>query len=198
MASSTHRPEWSDDDLQQNVSEALWVRDNLNIASTTTVGSLVPTVFEAYARVLYPARSGMPHRTMPAKPVVAWHVQLMSIIEVLTRNTTTPNDCWFAVWEGNTALDDVRGTAPTANIAGYNYFLLRGPVSRATDTFEGLPPNLWWPADHAWCVAQHFDFPCAYLGGRAETVADVLTLTDIESQPVRVSQIITAAYDEKH
>jgi hypothetical protein len=120
----------------------------------------------------------------------------MSVIEVLTRNATTPNDCWFAVWEGNTALDDIRVMAPTAKIAGYNYFMLKGSVSRAADTLGGLSPNLWWPTDHAWCVAQHFDFPCAYLGGNTNTVADLLALTEIESSTVRVDQIITAAYDE--
>lgn len=191
------RAEWSNTDLQQDVSEAEWVDYNLDGVATTTVGSLVPTVFDAYARIAYPARNGMPQRTTPAKPVAAWHVQLMSIIEVLTRNTTTPNDCWFAVWEGNTALDDIRVMAPTAEIAGYNYFLLRGPIERATDTLGGgLSPNLWWPNDHAWCVAQHFDFPGAYIGGSRDAVADLLALTDIESRQVRVDQIITAAYDE--
>ncbi|MBY3989881.1 hypothetical protein HQP06_25885 [Rhodococcus fascians] len=191
------RAKWSNADLQQDVSEAEWVDYNLDGVATTTVGSLVPTVFDAYARIAYPARNGMPHRTTPAKPVAAWHVQLMSIIEVLTRNTTTPNDCWFAVWEGNTALDDIRVMAPTAEIAGYSYFLLRGPIERATDTLgEGLSPNLWWPNDHAWCVAQHFDFPCAYIGGSRDTVADLLALTEIDSSLVRVDQISTAAYDE--
>ena len=190
------RAKWSNADLQQDVSEAEWVDYNLDGVATTTVGSLVPTVFDAYASIAYPARNGMPQRTTPAKPVAAWHVQLMSTIEVLTRNTTTPNDCWFAVWEGNTALDDIRVTAPTAEIAGYNYFLLRGPIERATDTLRGLSPNLWWPNDHAWCVAQHFDFPCAYIGGSRDAVADLLALTDIDSSPVRVDQIITVNYDQ--
>ncbi|KQU35501.1 hypothetical protein ASH04_24835 [Rhodococcus sp. Leaf233] len=193
---NTGGTEWSNTDLQQDVSEAEWVDYNLDGVATTTVGSLVPTVFDAYASIAYPARNGMPHRTTPAKPVAAWHVQLMPTIEVLTRNTTTPNDCWFAVWEGNTALDYIRDSAPTTNIAGYDYFLLRGPVSRATDTLGGLSPNLCWPNDHAWRLAQHFDFPCAYIGGSRDAVADLLALTDIDSSPVRVDQIITAAYDE--
>ncbi|WP_155288501.1 hypothetical protein [Rhodococcoides fascians] len=169
---------------------------NLDGVATTTVGSLVPTVFDAYASIAYPARNGMPQRTTPAKPVAAWHVQLTSIIEVLARSTNTPDDCFFAIWEGNTTLDYIRDSAPTTNIAGYDYFLLRGPVSRATDTLCGLSPNLWWPTDHAWCVAQHFDFPCAYLGGSRDAVADLLALTDIDSSPVRVDQIITVNYDQ--
>ncbi|MDI9893481.1 hypothetical protein QM797_01980 [Rhodococcus sp. IEGM 1381] len=190
MESRTDQAEWSDNDLQQDVSEAQWVEDNLDGVATTTVGSLVPTVFDAYVRILYPVRASTPNPT-PAKPVAPWRDQLTAVLEVLTRTTTTPNDCWFAVWEGNTALDDVRDTAPTADIAGYNYFLLRGPVSRAADTLEGLSPNLWWPADHAWCMAQHFDFPRAYLGGSTETVAGILALTEIESRPVRVDQVVT-------
>ncbi|OZE24613.1 MULTISPECIES: hypothetical protein [unclassified Rhodococcus (in: high G+C Gram-positive bacteria)] len=195
MASSTYHPVWSNDDLQQNVSEAQWVDYNLDGLATTTVGSLVPTVFDAYARILYPARSSM-SRPIPSKFVARWQDQLESIIEVLARSTTAPDECWFAVWEGNTALDGIRATAPTAAIAGYDYFLLKGPVSRAADTLEGLSPNLWWPSDHTWCVAQHFDFHCAYLGGSAETVADILALTSIASMPVRVDQIVTQGHDE--
>ncbi|MEK8069356.1 hypothetical protein [Rhodococcoides navarretei] len=196
MESSTDWAEWSGDDLQQDVSEAQWVNNNLAVVATTTVGSLVPTVFDAYASIQYPARGNTRGATVPAKPVVAWHVQLASIIEVLARSTNTPDTCWFAVWEGNTALDDIRDKAPTAAIAGYNYFLLRGPVSRAADTLEGLSPHLWWPADHAWCVAQHFDFPCAFLGGSTETVAGILALTEIESSPIRFDQIITAGHGD--
>lgn len=197
MASSTYRPEWSNDDLQQNISEAQWVDYNLDGLATTTVGSLVPTVFDAYARVLYPVRASTTQHAS-SKTIAPWHDQLESIIEVLARHTTTPDECWFAVWEGNTALDDIRDTAPTAAIAGYDYFLLKGPVSRAADTLEGLSPNLWWPSDHTWCVAQHFDFPCAYLGGSTETVSDILALAEVESRPVRVNQNITAGYDESH
>ncbi|WP_032392682.1 hypothetical protein ACJEDT_10285 [Rhodococcoides fascians] len=190
------RAKWSNADLQQDVSEAEWVDYNLDGVATTTVGSLVPTVFDAYASIAYPARGSM-SRPIPSKPVARWQDQLASITEVLARSTKTPDECWFAVWEGNTALDDIRVMAPTAEIAGYNYFLLRGPIERATDTLGGgLSPNLWWPNDHAWCVAQHFDFPCAYIGGSRDTVADLLALTEIDSSLVRVDQISTAAYDE--
>ncbi len=193
---NTGRTEWSNTDLQQDISATGWVNDGLKVVSETTVGSLVPTVFDAYARILYPGRNGTPNPLPRAKPIAARHVQLASIIEVLAGSTNTPDDCFFAIWEGNTALDYIRDSAPTTNIAGYDYFLLRGPVSRATDTLGGLSPNLWWPNDHAWCVAQHFDFPCAYIGGSRDAVADLLALTEIDSSPVRVDQIITVNYDQ--
>nr|WP_314140852.1 hypothetical protein [uncultured Rhodococcus sp.] len=119
------------------------MNESLKVVAETTVGSLVPTVFDAYARVQYP-----PSNT---EPVAAWHVQLDSLILVLARSTNTPDE---------------------------------------------LSPNLWWPADHTCCVAQHFDFPCAYLGGSTDTVSGILALTDIASSPVRVDQIITADQDE--
>lgn len=125
MASSTYRPESSNDDLQQNVSEAQWVDYNLDGLATTTVGSLVPTVFDAYARVLYPVRASTTQHAS-SKTVAAWRDQLESISTVLTPHTTTPDECWFALWEGNTALDDIRATAPTAAVAGYSYFLFEG------------------------------------------------------------------------
>lgn len=193
---NTDGTEWSNTDLQQDVSEAGWVNDSLKVVAETTVGSLVPTVFDAYARILYPKRNGTPQRTTSAKPVATWHVRLASIIEALARGTNTPDECFFAIWEGNTALDDIRDSAPTTNIAGYDYFMLKGSVSRAADTLGGLSPNLWWPTDHAWCVAQHFDFPCAYIGGSRDTVADLLALTEIDSSLVRVEQIITVNYDQ--
>lgn len=202
--------------------------DNLDVVARTTVGSLVPTVFDACARILYPVHAAaadgstllvrwsdvarhngtVAHAEMelhalgnkpqptPAKPVAPWQDQLASVARILAGRTSTPDDCWFAVWEGNTALDDIRTVAPTADIAGYNYFLLRGPVSRATDTLGGLSPNLWWPADHAWCVAQHFDFPCAYVGGSAATIADILALEAVEAWPARVGQVVTADNDQ--
>jgi hypothetical protein len=193
---NTDGAEWSNTDLQQVVSEVGWPNASLKVVADTTVGSLVPTVFDAYARILHPGRNGTPHSTTSAKPVAKWHVQLASNVEVLARSTNTPDNCFFAIWEGNTVLDDIRATASTANIAGYDYLMLKGSVSRAADTLGGLSPNLWWPTDHAWCVAQHLDFPCAYIGGNRDTVADLLALTEIDSSLVRVDQIITVKYDQ--
>ncbi|MGF0310823.1 hypothetical protein [Rhodococcus sp. IEGM1428] len=39
------------------------MNDSLNIAADTTVGSLVPTVFDTYTRILYPVRARLPNST---------------------------------------------------------------------------------------------------------------------------------------
>ncbi len=228
--------EWTDNDLQQDVSESRWVADNLKFTPTTTVGSLVPATFDAYARILYPVRASdqngnkslvrwsdiarhtgaIAHGEMElhsietkgergflqsnpptaATPVLDWTSQLTQVVQVLAEHTSTPDDCRFAVWEGNTSLDDIRATTPTAVINGDNYFLLRGPGARATLSYRALSPHIWWPADHSWCMVAHFDFPCVYLGGNRQTVDAVLAIPEIEAWPARVGQVVTADNDK--
>lgn len=161
--------EWSDDDLQHEVSEGRWVADNVNAVPKTTVGTLVPVGFDAYARILFPR-------------VGRGSEQLAVISRLLAEHTGTPHDCWFALWEGNTALDEIRDSTPSVQIAGYNYILLRGPVERAIDSYRGLRPNIWWPADHSWCMAPHFDFPYAFLGASNQCISDLFQLSEIEAR----------------
>ncbi|MCZ4078994.1 hypothetical protein O1W68_13655 [Rhodococcus sp. H36-A4] len=227
--------EWLDEDLRQDISEGRWVADSVTFAPTTTVGSLVPAGFDAYARILYPVRLSNPdgdsrlvrwsdiarhtgtiaHAEMelhaltaktgpgflrsdpptPAAQVLDWREQLEGVVQVLAQHTSTPDDCWFAFWEGNTSLDDIRTTAPTVTIGGFDYFLLRGHGARATQPFRALAPHIWWPADHSWCMVAHFDFPCVYLGGSHQAVGDVLAMPEIEAWPARVDQIVTADND---
>jgi hypothetical protein len=42
-------------------------------------------------------------------------------------------------------------------------------------------PNLWWPDDHAWCVASEIDFPYTYVGGSQELIDAILEDPAIES-----------------
>lgn len=144
-----------------------------------------------HVRASYP-----PNTPTPAAPVTDWSDQLAIIARMLAGHTSTPDDCWFAIWEGNTVLDDIRDSTPTAEINGYNYFLLRGPGSRVTDTYVGIAPNICWPADHSWCLVRHFDFPCVYFGGSQQSVTDLLRLPDIEAWPAHVDQVITADNDQ--
>lgn len=231
-------PEWSDADLQQNVSEGRWVADGVKSSRVGTLGSLVSAGYDAYARILYPVRvsnakgdgvfvrwsdiarhtGATAHAEMelhaldttihpgstryvsgnapaPAAPVPGWPEQLATIVDVLAGHTTTPDDCWFAIWEGNTALDDIRESTPTARI-GDNYFLLRGPGARATADYRGLAPNMWWPADRSWCMVAHFDFPCVYFGGNQRAADALLAMPEIEAWPARADQIITADNDQ--
>jgi hypothetical protein len=85
---NTDGAEWSNTDLQQDVSEVGWPNASLKVVADTTVGSLVPTVFDAYARIAYPGRGGM-SRPIPSKPVARWEDQLASMTEVLSKHENT-------------------------------------------------------------------------------------------------------------
>jgi hypothetical protein len=47
--------------------------------------------------------------------------------------------------------------------------------------FPGQSPNLWWPADHSWCVATEIDFAWTYVGGTEALIADVVADADLEA-----------------
>jgi len=101
--------------------------------------------------------------------------------------TATPGQCWFCVWDGydfgGTLLtppgepsvplpDPVLGTirqGPRVSLPNRDYWLFTGPVEAVTATapLAGLEqtPNLWWPADRAWCVATEIDLPWTYVAG---------------------------------
>ncbi|GEM35473.1 hypothetical protein NN3_64800 [Nocardia neocaledoniensis NBRC 108232] len=197
-----------------------------------TLGSLVPAVFPAYARVFHPAYrktaksdatpvrwseiAATHERTMHA--LAQWHPinppqgknsghtldalaprpgvwddepvvgalpssVVTRLSGLLTRHTTTPGRCWLAIWEGYGDLDPRWRTAPSFDLPGRLMHLLAGPVAAAAfplndrpgaEPFRNLHPNLWWPADRAWCVATDVDMMTTYVGG---SVAAIEALT---------------------
>ncbi|WP_237724048.1 MULTISPECIES: hypothetical protein [unclassified Rhodococcus (in: high G+C Gram-positive bacteria)] len=133
---------------------------------------------------------------VPESPVPPWQPQqLIALSEVLAQHTTTPEHCWFGFWKGNTAFAGIPLDVPKLTVEGFRYYLLRGPVARAADTFHGLEAHLWRPDDRAWYVATHFDFPCAYLGGSTRCIDDVLNTDSLEAWPAATLQQITVDSD---
>jgi hypothetical protein len=79
-----------------------------------------------------------------------------------------------------------------------SYLLYRGPADAALalpalDGTFGQSPNLWWPADHAWCVATEIDLPWTYIGGPRGLIDAILADDRIEALPAasedRVSRV---------
>jgi hypothetical protein len=133
------------------------------------------------------------------------------ILAGILRNwTTTPQQCWFCVWDGYdwdgaylTASDGAaaadpgpgrRGDPVPAGVRGgrrvelpyRDYLLYRGPVEAALVT-AGLGghqvANLWWPQDRAWFVAAGIDLAWTYVGGPAGLIGQLLAETRIEALP---------------
>jgi hypothetical protein len=180
------------------VGEADWIRERLSPFDAHRVTSVVLAGFEAYARVLHPAcTSRMPSRL--AGLARAW--------------TTTPGHCWFCLWDGydlaGTLLtppgepsvrlrDPVPGSVregPRVNLPNREYLLYPGPVEAVTGvaSFAGLgqTPNLWWPADRAWCVATEIDLPWTYLAGPAGLIDSILHDRRVEALPASPTDPLT-------
>ncbi|MEU9337696.1 hypothetical protein AB0D49_31790 [Streptomyces sp. NPDC048290] len=110
-----------------------------------------------------------------------------AVLPVLARHTTTPDRCWFGLWDGygRRNFDGV----PTFTTPGREEILLSGPLTDVTspvgeDEFTELP-DLWWPEDTAWIVGGDVDLVSTYVGGSHALIADLLATPGVEALPVQ-------------
>jgi hypothetical protein len=81
---------------------------------------------------------------------------------------------------------------PKVTLPHRDYFLFNGPLDAAGElgcttpwgSFRPQSPNLFWPQDHAWCVATEIDLFCTFVAG-PEKLAETL-LTDARFEAWRV------------
>ncbi len=114
-----------------------------------------------------------------------------TLMNILRGFTSTPESCFFGLWEGYGNIDD-RLYPKDARVkgCGRNYLLFRGPLEgvmafldEAGFPFWAYSPNVWWPEDRAWCVATDIDLCDTYVGGSVECVQAVLDHPDLEALP---------------
>jgi hypothetical protein len=74
-----------------------------------------------------------------------------------------------------------------------DYLLFRGPLAKAEGWEDG--PNIWWPDDHAWCVASEIDLPYTYVGGPQELIDAIIEHPAIEALPAKLTDGITHSSD---
>jgi hypothetical protein len=114
------------------------------------------------------------------------------LAEVLRRNTTTPEECWFCVWFGwgsTFALEDYdEDTYKHVKTPGREHLLLRGSIDEVdvvgNQHVDG--PSIWWPDDHAWCVATEIDLDSTYVGGARDCIAALLAEPRLETFPAAI------------
>lgn len=173
---------------------------------------------------------------------------LRILCEILARHTTTPDGCWFCLWEGygwvsggparvltfggtaghralrggclgsGLALRRRRITSPPVppafppevmrgprvRLPGRDYLLFEGPLAAATEMGWTTPrgdffpqsPNLFWPQDHAWCVASEIDLFCTLVAGSQALAEALLSDPRLEAWEVRPEDPINADSDE--
>lgn len=128
------------------------------------------------------------------------------LVELLRAGTTTPDRCWFCVWEGYGVLDD-RGVEERVRLPHRDYLLYRGPVEAALARLVHPPldqsPNLWWPDDRSWIVATEVDFAWTYVGGSGHLIEGLRAdgrLEALEATPADQisydSDVLNAALDQ--
>jgi hypothetical protein len=116
--------------------------------------SLGPSGFEQYGRLLHPLREGADENDPDELVNVEGHLDhphLERLVDVLMRYTSTPDDCFFGLWDG---FGDIHGSpavgllrlgrgkpgdvppafspevlaGPRVEIPGRSYLLFRGPL----------------------------------------------------------------------
>lgn len=122
------------------------------------------------------------------------------LAEVLARHTTTADRCWFAVWWGFADLDPAFDERPIFSLPQREYWLARGPLSAAAQSLGFLghshrSANLWWPDDHAWCVATDIDLDSTYVGASAACVEELLASRELEVARLDVTAGVAADSD---
>ena len=119
-------------------------------------------------------------RCVPPDDALDETEQLAIVLEALSRYTSTPDDCYFCVWEGwgmSITGDDVQ----MVKIPTRNYWLFRGAPTDFGDpgpdvrfdpkgVSEAPAPAFIWPADHAWCFTHDVDPHFAMIAGPAEAI----------------------------
>ena len=126
---------------------------------------------------------------------------IVALSDFLADYTGTPDEYYFAVWEGLrgalgaglSALMTASGGSPLLPPTGVEkaqriegverkYLLYSGPPS-FNDFFDfpGLDgPNIWWPEDCSWCVSTDIDLESTYIGGSEECIERLLNHPSLE------------------
>jgi hypothetical protein len=79
------------------------------------------------------------------------------------------------MWIGFADVQAVIHQAPRFELPAREYGLLKAPMTALHRIIESphairTGPSLWWPADHAWCVATEVDFRWTYVAACASGV----------------------------
>ena len=131
-----------------------------------------------------------------------------SLIGVLKDFTGTPGKCYFALWRGYGVLEGrdrwvifgnewerhIKKAVTRLPERGEPYLIFNGPLDSVMAFYGyvgerpwGIPPNIWWPEDRAWCVASDIDSLDTIVGGSQACIDAVLGSPDLETLPTELS-----------
>ena len=112
---------------------------------------------------------------------------------ILGLHTQTPQDCWFAVWEGWGDLRLPHRTTTVLPVPQRTMFMHQGSIdavlTNLSVSWNYRSPNLWWPDDRSWCVATEIEFRWTYVGGSVKCIDDILRDPEMEAIPMSAQQL---------
>lgn len=141
-----------------------------------------PTGYPGYARIRFVPDPSFPGQTPCDVDFVPGGLsekdQVGVALKILTRYTTTPDECYFCMWNGWDTIGIE--SAPNFAIPNRDYWLLRGTVADYADwnsddsarwPYGDAPdPAFVWPADRAWCITNDVDPPFASVGADSDAI----------------------------
>jgi hypothetical protein len=145
-----------------------------------------PAGFDAYARLRFkpdPIGDDDDADDQPDGPSND-QAKVGRLCELLHSATSTPDDCYFAIWDGWPDTSDLMRRSARMHIPNRTYYLLHGPLSDfgqwgLRETGHN-PAAFVWPADHAWCIASDVDQHWVGIGASADTINRLLAQQDLD------------------
>lgn len=119
------------------------------------------------------------------------HATLAAVLE----KHTSAQRYWFAFWEGYGVLpDEWTRRYPRVPMEQRAMYLFSGTPADAATMLPVFTwdqsPTLWWPDDHAWCVATELDLMSTYVGAGRACADAILTAADLETAQVSREQTV--------
>lgn len=138
----------------------------------------------------------------PPEPGRLPAAELNTLTQLLVDFTATPDICYWCLWDGYGFFHSTGyRKIPRVRTAGRDYLLFQssmataGALGVAGASWWGQSPNLWWPADRAWCVATEIDLYDTYVGGSADCIARILQCPGLEALPTTIETRVDAGAD---
>ncbi|WP_072803134.1 hypothetical protein [Rhodococcoides yunnanense] len=146
-----------------------------------------PLGYQKYARVRF-----IPDPSQPGQRIndvsfeqqeLRENEQIGVVLDILSRYTRTPDDCYFCMWAGwgSIAVD----SPPNFAFPNRDYWMLHGTLADYGDWNSDNParwpygdapdPAFIWPADRAWCVTNDVDPHFATIGAESAAIEEIVT-----------------------
>lgn len=172
--------------LQRDVTPAAWITEHLWRGHRGLVRRLMPSGYEAYARIDdLPAGVGADER-------------LREMLSVLAAHTRKPDDAWFCLWEGYGGLErppagvNLLEAPPGRPMRAY--LVYRGPLAAGAAMVPwpfGQVPDIFWPADRSWFIGSDTDIDHGFIGATDACIESLARFFTV--QPVTLDDPLASA-----